>query len=94
MQVEKTVPDTTDEYWDPVTGVNCRGVFHTCRAVLPRMTEHGVVIVNIGSVSGKVADPSMALYNASKAFVSASRRTSPARWPGRPPTSPGPSTAA
>ncbi|MEO0750038.1 MAG: SDR family oxidoreductase, partial [Pseudomonadota bacterium] len=26
-------------------------------------------IINIGSISGQVADPSMALYNASKAFV-------------------------
>ena len=33
------------------------------------MQEHGGSIVNIGSISGNVADPSMALYNASKAFV-------------------------
>lgn len=32
------------------------------------MSEGGSII-NIGSISGHVADPSMALYNASKAFV-------------------------
>ena len=69
VQVEKTVADTSDEEWDLVVGTNCRGVFTTARAVLPQMTERGGVIVNIGSVSGVVADPSMALYNASKAFV-------------------------
>lgn len=68
-QITKTVQDTTDEEWELVVGANCRGVFHTCRAVLPQMTEHGGVIVNIGSISGTAADPSMALYNASKAFV-------------------------
>lgn len=40
-----------------------------CRAALPEMTQQGGVIVNIGSISGVVADPAMALYNASKAFV-------------------------
>jgi meso-butanediol dehydrogenase/(S,S)-butanediol dehydrogenase/diacetyl reductase len=40
-----------------------------CRATLPEMTEAGGSIVNIGSISGQVADPSLALYNASKAFV-------------------------
>lgn len=68
IQVEKTVADSTDEDWDLVMGVNARGVFNVCRAVLPSMNSGGSII-NIGSISGHVADPSMALYNASKAFV-------------------------
>lgn len=68
-QLEKTVVETTDDDWDVLVGVNCRGLFSMCRAVLPGMAEHGGVIVNIGSVSGVVADPTMALYNATKAFV-------------------------
>jgi NAD(P)-dependent dehydrogenase (short-subunit alcohol dehydrogenase family) len=69
VQVERTVLDSTDDDWDAVVGTNCRGVFNLSRAVLPRMAEAGGVIVNIGSISGQVADPGMALYNASKAFV-------------------------
>ncbi|MEJ2890511.1 SDR family NAD(P)-dependent oxidoreductase [Actinomycetospora aeridis] len=69
VQLERTVAESTDDDWDLVVGVNCRGTFAMSRAVLPQMTEHGGVIVNIGSTSGVVADPSMALYNASKAFV-------------------------
>ena len=69
VQVEKTVSDSTDDDWDLVIGVNCRGVFNMSRAVLPGMSETGGSIVNIGSISGNVSDPSMALYNASKAFV-------------------------
>ena len=68
IQVEKTVPDSTDEDWDVVVGANCRGVFNCCRAAIPVMNKGGSII-NIGSISGNVADPSMALYNASKAFV-------------------------
>jgi NAD(P)-dependent dehydrogenase (short-subunit alcohol dehydrogenase family) len=73
--VAKTVVDSTDEDWDLQVGVNCRGVFNMSRAVLPAMTEHGGVIVNIGSISGVVADLSSALYNASKAFVHALTRS-------------------
>ncbi len=69
VQVERTVLDSTDDDWDAVVGTNCRGVFNLCRAVLPAMAEDRGVIVNIGSISGRVADPGMALYNASKAFV-------------------------
>jgi len=68
VQVEKTVVESTDDDWNLVVGANCRGVFNTCRAVLPRMRKGGSII-NIGSISGHAADPSMALYNASKAFV-------------------------
>lgn len=68
VQVEKTVVDSTDDDWDLVIGINAKGVFNMCRAFIPAMAEGGSVI-NIGSTSGNVADPSMALYNASKAFV-------------------------
>ncbi len=69
VQVEKSVAQSTDDDWHLVVGVNCRGVFNMCRAVLPAMNEHGGCIINIGSISGVVSDPAMALYNASKAFV-------------------------
>jgi meso-butanediol dehydrogenase/(S,S)-butanediol dehydrogenase/diacetyl reductase len=68
VQVEKTVVDSTDDDWDLVMGANCRGVFNCVRAAIPMMRS-GASIINIGSISGQVADPSMALYNASKAFV-------------------------
>lgn len=69
VQLEKTVSKTTDEDWDLVVGVNARGTFNMCRAVLADMERSGGVIVNIGSISGIVSDPSLAVYNASKAFV-------------------------
>ncbi len=68
VQVEKTVTGSTDADWDLVMGANCKGVFNCCRAFIPQMRSGGAII-NIGSISGHVADPSMALYNASKAFV-------------------------
>ncbi len=69
VQVEKTVADSDDDDWDLVMNVNCKGVFNMCREALLDMAEHGGNIINIGSISGMVADPNMALYNASKAFV-------------------------
>ncbi|WP_170352069.1 SDR family NAD(P)-dependent oxidoreductase [Ruegeria atlantica] len=68
VQVEKTVVDSTDADWDLVMGANAKGVFNVCRALIPQMQEGGSII-NLGSISGNVADPSMALYNASKSFV-------------------------
>ena len=68
VQIEKTVTDTTDEDWDLLMGANAKGVFLMCRALIPRMAPGGSII-NIGSISGQTADPGLALYNASKAFV-------------------------
>jgi NAD(P)-dependent dehydrogenase (short-subunit alcohol dehydrogenase family) len=68
VQIEKTVIDTSDDDWDQLMGVNARGVFLTCRASIPHMTE-AASIINIGSISATTADPGLALYNASKAFV-------------------------
>jgi len=68
VQIEKTIVDTTDADWDRLMGVNARGVFLACRACIPRMSA-GASIINIGSISASCADPGLALYNASKAFV-------------------------
>ena len=68
VQIEKTVTETSDDDWDLLMGTNAKGVFLMCRALIPRMTDGGSII-NIGSISGQTADPGLALYNASKAFV-------------------------
>lgn len=68
IQIEKSVVDTTDEDWDNLMGVNARGVFLACRELIPHMSPGGSII-NIGSISGNLADPGLAIYNASKAFV-------------------------
>jgi meso-butanediol dehydrogenase/(S,S)-butanediol dehydrogenase/diacetyl reductase len=64
-----TVSETTDSDFDLLMGVNVKGLFQCCRAFIPIMREHGGAIVNMGSTSGFAADPGMAVYNASKAFV-------------------------
>ena len=71
VQVEKTVADTTDDEFDYVMGVNVRGVFNMCRAAVRQMRSQadGGVIINVGSISGRVSDHGMAVYNASKAAV-------------------------
>ena len=68
IQIEKTVAETSDSDWNLLMGANAPGVFNMCRAFIGQMNA-GASIINIGSISGKVADPGMALYNASKAFV-------------------------
>ena len=74
VQIEKTTLDTTDEDWDALMGVNAKGVFAACRAFIPVIVQGGSII-NIGSISARNADPTMALYNASKAFVHALTRS-------------------
>ena len=68
VQIEKTIVETSDEDWEVLMGANAKGVFNLCRAFIPMMAERGSII-NIGSISGNTADPGLALYNASKAFV-------------------------
>ena len=76
IQVEREIVDTTDDDWERLVGTNCRGVFHMCRAFIPRMLETGGgVIINVGSISAMAADRSMAVYNASKGFVHALTRS-------------------
>jgi NAD(P)-dependent dehydrogenase (short-subunit alcohol dehydrogenase family) len=68
IQIEKTIVETTDSDWDLLMGVNAKGVFMLCRGCIPIMGKGGSII-NIGSISASTADPGMAIYNASKAFV-------------------------
>ncbi len=68
VQIEKTIVETTDRDWDLLMGVNAKGVFLLCRDCIPIMADGGSII-NIGSISASTADPGLALYNASKAFV-------------------------
>jgi NAD(P)-dependent dehydrogenase (short-subunit alcohol dehydrogenase family) len=68
VQLEKTIVETTDADWELLMGANAKGVFLVCRELIPVMAAGGS-IVNIGSISATNADPGLALYNASKAFV-------------------------
>ncbi len=68
VKIEKTIVETTDADWDALMGVNAKGVFLLCRDCIPIMAAGGSII-NIGSISASNADPGLALYNASKAFV-------------------------
>ncbi|GAA0998566.1 hypothetical protein GCM10009555_098110 [Acrocarpospora macrocephala] len=56
--------------WQRTFDVNVNGTFHTCRAFVPGMREHGWGrIVNLASMAGKDGNPNMAPYSASKAAV-------------------------
>jgi len=48
----RLLSDLSPEQWDRVVGVNLKGVFLCCKAVLPAMTARGAGrIVNIGSIA-------------------------------------------
>lgn len=53
------------ELFDQMMAVNARGPYLVTQAALPRLRDHGRV-VNIGSISGKVAQPFAAGYAMSK----------------------------
>lgn len=62
--------DARLEDWDAMLAVNIRGLLHVTHRVLPGMLARGRgQIINIGSVAGRAASHSNAVYSASKAFV-------------------------
>ena len=70
VQLEKSLPETTDEEWAWLSGVNIKGLFLCCRSVIPVMQQQGAgVIINLGSIAATTVDHNMPLYNASKGFV-------------------------
>ena len=62
--------DITEEDWDAVIGVNLKGAFLVGQAVAREMAQAGGgAIVNMSSVNGLMAIPSIASYNASKGGI-------------------------
>src|SRR5436190_11879046 len=70
--VTRPLWEMTPAEWREVIEVNLLGVFHCCRAVVPRMLpqKYGR-IVNIASIAGKEGNPNASHYSASKAGVMA-----------------------
>lgn len=67
VQVEKAVPDTTEEDWDFVLSVNLKGAFLCSKYAIREMRKQkSGNIVCISSLSGVVSNPRQASYNASK----------------------------
>jgi NAD(P)-dependent dehydrogenase (short-subunit alcohol dehydrogenase family) len=52
--------------WDRVISVNLTGVYHMCRAAMPRLVERRGNIVNMASAAGLVGVPYNSVYTASK----------------------------
>lgn len=62
--------ESDEDTWDHVLGVNLKGVFHTCRAVINHMLDKGSgSIINIGSVAGMIGLASQVDYSAAKGGV-------------------------
>ncbi len=67
VQVEKAVPETTEEDWDFVLGVNLKGPFLCSKYAIRQMRKQkSGNIVCISSLSGVVSNAKQASYNASK----------------------------
>jgi meso-butanediol dehydrogenase/(S,S)-butanediol dehydrogenase/diacetyl reductase len=64
------VIDLPVEEWDRIMAVNARGVFLVSRGALAKMIERRRgAIVNVSSISGKIGEPTLAHYCASKFAV-------------------------
>ena len=72
IEIEKTIEDTTLEEWNRSFSVNVSGTFLTSKHALPLMRKAGSgSIINFGSYDGFIADPSLAVYCATKGAVHA-----------------------
>jgi len=69
--------ETSEEDWDKVINVNLKGMFLTCKYVLPHMVKQGGgAIVNISSIGAiRCTAMPMVAYNTSKAGVVAFTRS-------------------
>jgi NAD(P)-dependent dehydrogenase (short-subunit alcohol dehydrogenase family) len=74
QQFFAALADTRTAGWDKVMNLNLRGPFLACRAALPRMPRGGA-IVNVASVAGLGASPTIGVYGAAKAGLIGMTRT-------------------
>lgn len=71
-----TIEDTTAELWDQVIAVNLRSAFFCCKHAIPHLRNcGGGSIINMGSVNGIQAIPSLVAYSAAKGGLLALTRT-------------------
>ncbi|HJS68693.1 MAG TPA: SDR family oxidoreductase [Nitrososphaera sp.] len=63
----KKLVDTSEKEWDEILGVNLKGAFLCCKAVLPHMlANNSGAIVNVSSGAGKAGFDSLSAYCVSK----------------------------
>ncbi len=69
--------DVTDAQWDEVNDINAKGVWHTCKAVIPALIEQGSggSIILTSSTAGLKGTPNVLPYTASKHAVVGIMRT-------------------
>jgi NAD(P)-dependent dehydrogenase (short-subunit alcohol dehydrogenase family) len=62
--------NNTEEDWDRAFTVNTKSVFITCKAIVPHMIERKAgAIINIASIAGPLAAPTMPAYSVAKGGV-------------------------
>jgi NAD(P)-dependent dehydrogenase (short-subunit alcohol dehydrogenase family) len=61
--------DIDDETWEHAFALNFLSTVRAARAALPSLVERKGVIINIGSVNARLADPQLAHYAAAKAAL-------------------------
>ncbi|GAA1869707.1 mycofactocin-coupled SDR family oxidoreductase [Pseudonocardia ailaonensis] len=69
------VLELTDEAWREMIDINLTGVWNTCRAALPHLTERGGSIVITSSTAGLKGTPNAIHYTAAKHGVVGIMRT-------------------
>ena len=74
IEHEGTVVETSPEEWDQVMAVNLRSVFLCAKYAIPHLSRTQGAIINIASVDGLWAEPSLAAYCAAKGGVVALTR--------------------
>jgi NAD(P)-dependent dehydrogenase (short-subunit alcohol dehydrogenase family) len=74
IEHEGTVVDTSPEEWDHVMAVNLRSVFLCAKYAIPHLSRTRGAIINVASVDGLWAEPSLAAYCAAKGGVIALTR--------------------